>query len=416
MTDELTSAQREYAGLVIREGVNLTPGQKLLIRCPLERADFARLCAEAAYDAGAEEVLFLWEDDALIRMKYLRAADAVFDRAAPWETGMLNDLSAEGACQLAIVGEDPDRMQGVDPGRIRRARAVRGRALEPFRERQTRNEIQWCVCAAPTCSWAQKVFPALTGDRAVERLWEEILRACRVRAQGSVEAWRAHSAALQRHVETLNALRLRSLHYSNALGTELTVDLPEDHYWAGGAERCIRNGIYFSANLPTEEVFTLPRRDGVAGVVYASKPLVLDGTVIEGLRFVLREGRITEVSARTGEKVLRDATATDAGASYLGEVALVPWDSPISQSGVLFYETLFDENAACHFAFGDAYPCIRGAESMDREQLLARGVNSSMIHVDFMVGTPDLSILGTTEDGKQVPIFTAGTWHDLPKA
>ena len=408
--ETLDTRIREYARLLIREGVNLQPGQRLVINCPVERADFARVCAEEAYAADCAEVLPRWRDDALTRMKYLRAADAVFDRANPWDAAMLDDVSAEGAAWLSIVAEDPENMAGVDPDRIRRARVASGKALKPFRERETRNEFPWCVCAAPTAAWAKAVFPGLPPDGAVERLWEEILKACRVTGEDAVMRWRAHSDALQRRVETLNDCNFRFLRYKNALGTDLTVELPEGHYWAGGAEKCVRSGVMFSANIPTEEVFTLPKRDGVNGVVCASKPLVYDGTVIKGLRFGLKEGKITEIHADSGEAVLRGATEVDEGAAYFGEVALVPCDSPISNSGILFYETLFDENASCHFAFGDSYPCIRGSETMTAEELKARGANSSMTHVDFMVGTPDLSIVGTTWDGREIPVFVDGNF------
>lgn len=401
---------REYARLLIREGVNLQKGQRLALSFPVECAAFARLCAEEAYAAGCGEVLTRWSDDALTRLKYLHADDAAFDRANPWDAQMTDDVSAEGAAWLAVHAEDPEHLRGVDPDRIRRARIASGKAFKPFRERETRNEFPWCVCSVPTEAWARAVFPDLDGDRAVERLWEEILKACRVTGEDAVEVWRAHSDELQRWVERLNEFNFRFLRYKNALGTDLTVELPEGHYWAGGAEKCVKSGVMFSANIPTEEVFTLPKRDGVNGVVRASKPLAYDGTVIEGLRFELKDGKIVDARADRGEEVLRGAVAVDEGAGSFGEVALVPCDSPISNSGVLFYNTLLDENASCHFAFGDSYPNIRGSENMTAEELKARGANSSMTHVDFMVGTPDLSIVGTTWDGKEVPVFVDGNF------
>jgi len=225
-----------------------------------------------------------------------------------------------------------------------------------------------------------------------------------------LEDWRAHSDALQKHVAVMNEYNFKSLHYTNGLGTDLTVELPEGHYWAGGAEKCLGNGVMFSANIPTEEVFTLPKRDGVNGVVVASKPLSLNGNLIENFRFTLKDGKIVSLSAEKGEDILRDATLVDEGASFLGEAALVPYDSPISNSGVLFYNTLFDENASCHFAFGSAYPCVKGAAEMDEATQLAHGINQSITHVDFMVGTPDLSIIGTTHDGREIPVFVNGNF------
>ena len=407
----LDMLQREYARLLIREGLNLQPGQRLVMSCPVERADFARLCAEAAYDAGCAEVIMRWSYDALVRLKYLRAAAEVFDRVNPWEVLLADTVSAEGAAWLSVSAEDPENLRGVEPGRIRRARIASGKALESFRVRETRNEFPWCVCSVPSEAWARKVFPALDTSAAMARLWEEILKACRV-AEGrdAVAAWRAHAGELRRRVEKLNGYDFKTLRYQNALGTDLTVELPEGHYWAGGAEKCVKSGVLFSANIPTEEVFTLPKRDGASGVVRASKPLAYNGTVIENLRFELKDGRIVDVRADTGLEVLKDAVSVDEGASYLGEVALVPWDSPISRSGVLFYNTLFDENASCHFAFGDAYPCIRGGEDMSREELKARGANDSLTHVDFMIGTPDLSITGTTRGGETVDVFRDGNF------
>ena len=406
--DEL---RREYARLLIRAGLNVQPGQRLVISCPVERADFARCCAEAAYDAGCAEVILRWSDDALARLKYLRAVEEVFDRVNPWEVLLADTVSAEGAAWLSVSAEDPENLKGVEPGRIRRARIAAGKAMETFRVRETRNEFPWCVCAAPSEAWARKVFPGLDAGEAVARLWEEILKACRVAGgRDAITAWRAHSDELRRRVETLNGYDFKTLHYQNALGTDLTVELPEGHYWAGGAEKCVTSGVMFSANIPTEEVFTLPKRDGVNGVVCASKPLVYNGTVIENLRFELSGGRIAGVRAERGLEVLKDAISVDEGASYLGEVALVPYDSPISRSGVLFYNTLFDENASCHFAFGDAYPCIRGGEDLSREELKARGANDSLTHVDFMIGTGDLSITGLTRGGETVEVFRDGNF------
>ena len=407
----LDALQRDYARLLIREGLNLQPGQRLVISCPVERADFARCCAERAYDAGCAEVILRWSDDALTRLKYLRAAEEIFDRVNPWEALLADTVSAEGAAWLSVSAEDPENLKGVEPGRIRRARISSGKAMESFRVRETRNEFPWCVCAAPSEGWAGKVFPDLDAPAAMERLWEEIFKASRVtEGQDAVAAWRAHSAELHRRVKALNGYNFKTLRYKNALGTDLVVELPEGHYWAGGAEKCVRSGLPFSANIPTEEVFTLPKRDGVSGVVRASKPLVYNGTVIEGLRFELEGGRIVDIRAERGLEVLRDAVSVDEGASFLGEVALVPYDSPISRSGILFYNTLFDENASCHFAFGDAYPCIKGSESMSQEELKARGANSSLTHVDFMVGTRDLSITGTTRGGETVSVFRDGNF------
>ncbi len=407
---DLDALQRDYVRLMIEKGVNLQPGQPLVLSCPVDQAWFARMCAEAAYDAGCREVVMNWSDDAMTRLSYLRAADEVFDVCPPWVADKANSLADQGAAFLNIACADPEALAGVDPDRIRRSRIASGRAMKHFREMASGNRVSWCVAAIPAPAWAKKVFPDLPEDVAMRRLWEEILKSARADRGRAVADWTAHSAALRRHVELLNGYDFQSLHYRNALGTDLTVELPEGHYWAGGEEKCLGSGVVFSPNIPTEEVFTLPKRDGVNGTVVASKPLSLSGNIIEDFRFTLREGRIVGVSAAKGEDILRDAIRVDEGASFLGECALVPCDSPISRSGVLFYNTLFDENASCHFAFGSAYPCIRGAEDMREEELAARGVNQSITHVDFMIGTPDLSIVGTTHDGKEIPVFVNGNF------
>ena len=407
---DLEALQRDYVRLLIEKGLCLQPGQTMVLSCAVDQAWFARLCAEAAYDAGCREVVMNWSDEAMARMSYLRADDAVFDECPSWTADKANTLADRGAAFLSIAGGDPEALAGVDAGRLRRSRIATGAAMKHFRDMTGGNRVSWCVAAIPSPKWAKKVFPDLPEDAAVLRLWEEILRAARADRGSAAADWTAHSAVLRKHVEILNQYHFKLLHYKNALGTDLTVELPEGHYWAGGEEKCLGNGVMFSPNIPTEEVFTLPKRDGVNGVVVASKPLSYNGNVIENFRFTLRGGKIVEVSAEKGEDVLRDATQVDEGASFLGECALVPCDSPISRSGVLFYNTLFDENASCHFAFGSAYPCIAGAEDMDEAALLAHGVNRSITHVDFMIGTPDLSITGTTRDGTEIPVFVDGNF------
>ena len=406
----LAEKQKEYARLVLAEGLNLQKGQRLAIDCPVDQAWFARICASLAYEMGCSEVVMNWSDDFLTREKYLHAADEVFDRVNSWTADFFETISAEGGAWLAIHAADPENLKGCDPDRLHRAQVASGKALAGFRSRETNNEFPWCVCSVPTEKWAKKVFPDLDTEAAMDKMWETILETTYVDDGDAVANWRAHSEELRRRTETLNALHLKSLHYTNSLGTDLTVELPEGHFWAGGEEKCVTSGLMFSANIPTEEVFTLPVKTGVNGIVYASKPLSLNGNLIEDFGFELKEGKIVRAFAKQGEEVLNKAISVDEGASYLGEVALVPYDSPISNSGILFYNTLFDENASCHFAFGEAYPCIAGAEQMSKEELAERGMNDSMTHVDFMVGTADLSITGTTADGCTVQIFENGNF------
>lgn len=407
--NKLETLKKEYARLVVRSGINIQKGQRLAVTCPVECADFARLLAKEAYEAGCREVIMRWTDDTLTRYKYLYAEDSVFDEFAVWEKELCDILSEEGAGWIAIHAEDPENLKGVDADRIRRGQMSRGKALEKFRDRETRNEFPWCVCSIPCKAWNRAVFPDLSEEEAEEKLWEEILAACRVKEEGTMEAWKQHSDELHRHVEMLNEYDFRYLKYKNSAGTDVTVELPEGHFWAGG-EELSKAGAAFSANIPTEEVFTLPKRDGINGKLVATKPLSLNGTLIKDFFFIIENGKIVEAHAAEGEKVLKDAITVDEGASYFGEVALVPFDSPISNSGILFYNTLFDENASCHFAFGDAYPCIKGAENMTEEELLEAGVNASMTHVDFMVGSRDLSITGVTKEGKEVEVFRNGNF------
>ncbi|MEG2455382.1 MAG: aminopeptidase [Oscillospiraceae bacterium] len=401
---------REYAKLLITEGVNLQKGQTLSLVSPVICADFARLCAACAYDAGAREVIMDWRDDGISRLRYLRADDAVFDEVAPWTKPMYDHFLEHKVAKLVILGEDPEALLGVDSAKINRAQQSRYPAVEAYSHAQTSNEFQWCIAAHSVPVWAKKVFPDMAETDAVDALWDKIFDSVRVSGDGTApQKWQQHIAAQKVILKKLNDYNFLSLHYKNSLGTDLTVGLPEGHYWAGGAEMA-KLGAEFIANLPTEEVFTLPHREKVSGKVYSAMPLVLSGNIVDKFWMELKNGKIVDCHAEVGEDYLRDAISVDDGASFLGEVALVPFDSPIRNTGILFYETLFDENAACHLAFGEAYPCIHGADAMSREELTAHGVNDSLTHIDFMVGTRDLDIVGTTHDGKQIAVFHGGNF------
>ena len=400
---------REYADLLIEIGVNIQPGQNLVIAAPVDCAHFARLCAKAAYARGCREVIMNWRDDELSREKYLHAAEDVFDTVPRWTRHLYNDYAEEGAAYLSISATDPENLCGVDAGRIVRSQCASSEALQPFYRLQMQNGFPWCIASIPIPSWARKVFPEAADP--VARLWEAIFAAVRITGDGcAVERWQAHLKLLEERKEKLNALHFASLRYTNALGTDLTIRLPEDHLWAAG-DGMTPTGQHFIANMPTEEIFTAPLREGIDGVVYASVPLCHDGNIIDKFFFRVEAGRIVEARAEVGEETLRAAISVDEGAAYFGEVALVPYDSPIRNQEILFYNTLFDENAACHLAFGEAYPeCIRGGETMDKEERKAHGLNDSITHVDFMIGTRDLSIVGTTRDGRQVPVFVDGNF------
>lgn len=401
---------REYARLLVRVGLNVEEGQRMVISSPVECARFARLCAREAYDAGCCEVVMNWTDDAMARMKYLYAGEEVFDAVPLWRRHFFNDHALEGAAYLAISASDPENLKGVDSGRIVRAQRASGKALKDFDRLQMCGGFPWCIASIPIPSWAARVFPDMGTEEAVSALWDAIFQAVRVTGDGkAVDRWREHLETLERRLEKLNALKLKTLHYTNSLGTDLTVELPEDHIWESGGDRTLAGRSYI-ANIPTEEIFTSPLKTGSSGVVYASLPLAHDGNVIDRFHFVVKDGKIVEAHAERGEETLQAAISVDEGAAYFGEVALVPCDSPISNQRILFYNTLFDENAACHIAFGEAYPCLEDGQKMTKDELKARGLNDSITHVDFMIGTPDLSIMGTTRDGREVPIFIDGNF------
>ncbi len=402
---------KEMARLAVRTGVNLQKGQILVINAPIECAEFARYAAAEAYEAGAHDVVISWGDEEFSRLRFEKAPEEVFSEFPEWRFQFYMKYAEQGAAFLTIAARNPEIFRGISPHRLLTAQQTAGMALTEYRERLMKNRNTWCIISVPTEGWAKKVFPELEPSLAVERLGEEILRAVRVTGkEDPVAAWEKHTRFLARAAEFLNGHAFRSLHYKNSLGTDLEIELPEGHIWAGGAERS-EQGTLFVANMPTEEVYTAPKRDGVNGVVAAVRPLVYQGNLIENFRIEFRDGRVVKYSAERGEEHLKALFATDDGSNYLGEVALVPHDSPISNSGVLFYNTLFDENASCHLAFGKAYPtCLKDGEKMSSLELLQHGLNESLTHEDFMVGTADLSIVGKKPDGTEVPVFVNGNF------
>ncbi len=400
---------REYAHLLVEVGLNVQPGQTPSIESNVEFVDLTRSCVAACYDCGAREVVVYYGDDSITREGFLRADAAVFDEYPSYMKARVDWYLERKSPRLSFTGSNPELLKGVDPDRIQARRRVAGPATKPYFDAMTANRFQWCGSAHPTLAWAEKVFPGKTGQEAIDALWDAIFTVCRVTGDGkAVERWKAHAAATGRRVALLNGYQFRSLHYTNALGTDLTIRLPEDHVWAGVSDHT-PEGVEFVANIPTEEVFTAPRWDGAEGRVYSALPLSVDGNLVDDFYLDFAQGRIVDVHAGQGEEFLRRAIDTDEGSHYLGEVALVPYDSPIRNTGLLFFNTLFDENASCHLAFGEAYPsCVKGGEDMDEGHRKAAGLNTSMTHIDFMVGTRDLSIVGTTHDGREIPVFVDG--------
>ncbi len=402
---------RQYADFAVRVGANPQPCQTLIINAPIEGAHFARLCVESAYGAGAKNVVVRWNDDQTARIRMQRTAVEVLEDVKPYEErSYLDYIEAEGgACLLHIVADDPDVYAGIDPQKIARATKAKREHMKNYRQYTMNDRVQWSIVAIPSQAWADKVFP---GDPdAVEHLWQAIFDVCRVREGGDVvAAWRQHIAKMTAWRDHMNQLQVDSLHLTSANGTDLTIGLADTALWEG-AQSHTPEGYAFLANIPTEEVFTAPHKDRVDGVVHATKPYVYNGNVIEGFWVRFQQGKVVEYHADKNEDVLAQLLDTDEGARHIGEIALVPASSPINQKNILFYETLFDENAACHIAFGDGYPgTVQNGTALTQEQLLALGVNHSLVHEDIMVGAPDMDITAATRDGKTVQIFKNGEW------
>ncbi|TNC66827.1 aminopeptidase [Rubellimicrobium roseum] len=398
-----------YAELAVRSGLNLQPGQQLVLTAPLEAAPLVARVAEHAYRAGASLVTPLYNDDAVTLARFRHAPDEAFDVAAGWLYDGTAAAFRGNAARMAIAGDDPALLSGQNPDKVARANRARSRAYKPAMELITSFAINWSIVAYPTRAWARSVFPDLPEDEAVERLWGAILACTRADQPDPVAAWKAHAAELDRRATWLNERRFHSLRYRGP-GTDLTLGLADDHEWlsAGGKAQ---NGVYCLANIPTEEVFTMPHRDRAEGTVRSTKPLSYQGTLIDGIRVRFEGGRIVEARADRGEETLQSLLSTDEGAARLGEVALVPQSSPISQSGLLFNNTLYDENAASHIAVGQAYPStIRGGATRPAEELAERGMNRSLVHVDWMIGSGEIDVDGVHADGRHEPVMRAGEW------
>lgn len=399
----------KYAEIAVRIGVNLQKGQTLIINATIDSAELVRLIVRKAYEAGARNVVVNWSDDVVTRTKYDLAPDEIFSEYPKWRAKEIEDYAEQGAAFMSILSSSPDLLKGVNPDRIANYQKASGKALKKYRQYIQSDKVSWTVIAAASESWARKVFPHDDANSAVFKLWDAIFTTTRVDAEDPVAAWKKHDQTLQEKVRYLNKKRYKKLHYK-APGTDLTIELPEKHIWNGAAS-INEKGIEFMANMPTEEVFTAPLKHGVNGIVSNTKPLSYGGHIIDGFTLTFKDGKIIDFRAKEGEEVLKRLIETDEGSRYLGEVALVPHRSPISESNILFYNTLFDENASNHLAIGSAYAfCLEGGKEMASEELAKHGLNESITHVDFMIGSAKMDIDGITEDGKAEPVFRNGDW------
>ena len=401
-----------YADFIVKVGVNVQPRQNFIIRCPVTMPEFGHACVKAGYEAGAKNCIVRWEDDKLSRLHYEYAKEEDLAAMKPYELRSYLDYAEDpdGCCTLAIHAADPEALAGLDAGKLNRVNLARRTFMKPWQAYTMNDRVQWCVAAVPAPGWAAKVFPDLPLEEAIEKLWALIFDVCRVSTGDPVTAWKEHVARTKARRDRMNELNLDRIRMTSANGTDLTVGLAEQAVWESAGSKN-EKGVPFLPNIPTEEVFTAPHKDKVDGIVYGTKPYVFNGQLIKNFHVTFKDGKVVEHGADEGADLLGQLLDTDEGARHIGEVALVPASSPINRSGVLFYNTLFDENAACHIAFGAGYPTnIKGGSKMNRTELLAKGLNDSAIHEDVMIGAPDTNVIGTTRDGKEVTIFTNGEW------
>ena len=399
----------QYADLTVYVGLNVQKGQFVVINTTVDTLEFTRLVVKKAYEAGAKRVQVNYEDPVLTRTHFELAPDEAFQEYPEWSVVQRDEVINTGGSFLWIDAEDPDLLAGIPTKRLADSQKSAGKALERYRQAVGTDKVAWSIVAIPSLKWAQKVFPDLPAEKQMEALWQAIFKTVRIGEGDAVEAWKNHIDLLEQRAAQLNDKRYVKLQYT-APGTELTIELPDRHIWMSGASKTPQ-GNSFIANMPTEEVYTVPLKHGVDGKVRNTKPLVYQGNVIDGFTLTFEKGKIVDAKAETGQELLNEMITADEGAAYLGEVALVPHQSPISDSNILFYNTLFDENASNHLAIGDSYPtCYEGARDLERNQLEAIGLNTSIVHEDFMIGSGSMDIDGITADGSKEPIFRNGNW------
>ncbi len=399
---------REYARLIVRTGINVQKGQDVLVYADLDQPEFVKLVVEECYKAKAREVTVMWDYQPLQKIHVRYKSVKTMGTVPQWVEARQEHWCQTMPCRIHLISEDPDGLKGINMGKQAKARQMSYPILKPYLDRRD-GQQQWCIAAVPGAAWAKKMFPGLSKNQAIEKLWQTIIATSRVEGD-PIQAWEKHNADLRARCDYLNSLGIRELHYTAANGTDLTVGMIDQAMFCGGAE-VSRQGITFNPNIPTEECFISPMRGKAEGIVYSTKPLSYNGQLIDEFSMHFEGGKVVEAHAEQGEELLNTLLDMDEGARYLGECALVPQHSPICQSGLLFYSTLFDENAACHLAIGAGFTdTIRDNHNKTLEECRELGINESMIHEDFMIGCDTMDIDAVCADGKVVPIFRGGNW------
>ena len=399
-----------YANLIVRKGVNVQPGQEVVVQASVEVAAFVRIVVESAYAAGAGHVTVIWSDDVVMRLTYEHVELAWFEQVPAWQREQYNSLAEMGACFIFIEGGDPEALKGIDPAKPAASAKARNTQCAAFRTGMDYGRNPWCIAGAPVAAWARQVFPGLDDEVALYKLWLAILSTARADGVDPESDWELHDASFDKNLRFLNGQHFDALHYTASNGTDLTVGMTKRHLWGGGC-MVAEAGYQYFPNIPTEEVYTSPDRDRVDGIVFSALPLVRNGNKVENFWLRFEKGVVVDFDAEVGYRTLKSVLETDEGARRLGEAALISKNTPIRESNVLFYDTLYDENASCHLALGMGFAeCYEGGLEMDKAELLACGVNDSAVHVDFMIGTDDMNITGILADGTEVPVFVNGQW------
>lgn len=403
---------KKYARLIAEIGIGANNKQDVVIKAPTEAYQFVRYLTLELYNCKARSVVVDWLDSAINKQTLMHVSPSRLDEVPGWEVAREKERVEKGFARITLVGEDPSIFHSVSPERLTRANKATIEAFHPYRLPYLNNELSWCITAVPTKNWAKRIFPDLSPTQAVLKLWSSIYETCRIyEDKDPIELWNKHISELKKHSSALNQYNFAKLHYTNSLGTDLTIGLAKGHIWASADAIQTRYNLPFVPNLPTEEVFTMPDRNNVNGKVFSARPLSNNGVMIDHFWIEFKDGKAVSFHAEQGEEKLKEIINYDERSSYLGEVALVPFDSPISKQGIIYQSTLFDENASCHLALGQSFEeNLKGADKMSEEELLSHGANQSKMHVDFMVGTKDLQIDGIKEDGTVVPVFRNGNF------